>query len=197
MAKRKTSKKKQNKKPFKYLYYINLSIAIMLTILLSIFAYNLYVPNDTKNINTPKISKQENIKLTQKTNHERFEEKTKALEIEYIDNDIKKPETKITKQTVDFNFEKPKQTIKTPNKTINKQEEIITPIKIDTRPILAILIDDVTLSTQIKKIKDIGYPITMAFFPPTSIHKNSAKIAQAFTKYMIHLPLEAGTKRFE
>jgi polysaccharide deacetylase 2 family uncharacterized protein YibQ len=37
----------------------------------------------------------------------------------------------------------------------------------------------------------------MAFLPPTPRHKNSAKIAQQIDKYMIHLPLEAGSKRYE
>jgi len=200
MAKRKTSKKtKKNKKSPKYLFYINLSIAIFLTLLLSIIAYNLYIPDTTKeHIDTKKITKTKHT-IDEKTNHERFEEKTKALEIEYVNNDIEEVEVKITKpnHTFNFNDSKTKDTNKTTNKPKKIQEVKPKPVIKDTRPILAILIDDVTTSRQIKKIKNIGYPITMAFLPPTSTHKNSAKIAQPLVNYMIHLPLEAGTKRFE
>jgi len=199
MAKRKPSKKtKQNKKSPKYLFYINLSIAIFFTLLLSIFAYNLYLPDNTKNTSTKKIQEAKKNIIKQKTDHERFEEKTKALEIEYINTEIQEVQPKITKPNHTFNFKdpKPKPKITTPNK-IPKEENKPNPIIVDSRPVLAILIDDVTTSTQIKNIKNIGYPITMAFLPPTSIHKNSAKITKKLSTYMIHLPLEAGTKRFE
>ena len=202
MAKRKTTKKKLNKKSPKYLLYINIAISIIFAILLISFSYQLFINNDEKT--TQKITTIEKIQTITKTDHERFEEKTQALEIEYINEDIKKVEVKITKPNHTFNFtdKKPKNTIIKPNNDSNKTEvvpikTITKPIVKDTRPILAILIDDVTTSGQIKKIKNIGYPITMAFLPPTSTHKNSAKIAQAFDNYMIHLPLEAGSKRFE
>ncbi|HIP12190.1 MAG TPA: divergent polysaccharide deacetylase family protein [Arcobacter sp.] len=213
MAKRKTSKKKINKKSPKYLLYINILIATIFTILLITFSYQLFVNDDLKET-SKKINTIEKIPTIIKTDHERFEEKTQALEIEYIDEDIYETQAQITKPNHTFNFldtkpkninQKPKSEpiikpieIKVEDKKV-LQDEIITqpPILKDTRPLLAILIDDVTTSTQIRKIKDIGYPITMAFLPPTSTHKNSARIAQTFDNYMIHLPLEAGSKRFE
>nr|WP_252981669.1 divergent polysaccharide deacetylase family protein [Aliarcobacter butzleri] len=39
----------------------------------------------------------------------------------------------------------------------------------------------------------MGYPITMAFLPPTSTHKDSAKIAQNVPFHMIHFPLQASS----
>jgi len=192
--KKKTSKKQKNLSS-KYLFYINISIATMLTILLSIIAYNLYIPTSTKHKVENKISEHKKIQVSKQTIHERFEEKTKALEIEYVDNSINESKIKTTKPKVEFNLKK--EPIKIVDKQIENEKKPINIVKKDTRPILAILIDDVTLLRQIKKIKDISYPITMAFLPPTSIHKDSAKIAQKLTNIMIHLPLEAGTKKFE
>jgi len=65
------------------------------------------------------------------------------------------------------------------------------------KPKLIIIIDDVITTSQINKIKNIPYPVTMAFLPPTSRHKNSAKITHNLKNYMIHLPLEANNKKYE
>mgnify|MGYP000028141196 CR=1 FL=1 len=40
----------------------------------------------------------------------------------------------------------------------------------------------------------MGYKITMAFFPPTSGHPDSARIAQNLPFYMIHFPMQASPK---
>jgi polysaccharide deacetylase 2 family uncharacterized protein YibQ len=37
----------------------------------------------------------------------------------------------------------------------------------------------------------------MAFLPPTDRHKNSAKITKKLNQYMIHLPLQASTNRYD
>ncbi|MBL6970446.1 MAG: divergent polysaccharide deacetylase family protein [Campylobacterales bacterium] len=69
-------------------------------------------------------------------------------------------------------------------------------VKKKEKPKLAIIVDDVSFQIHVKRIQDIGYPITMAFLPPTSKHKNSAKIAKNIPFYMIHLPLEARSFKF-
>ncbi|MFY4844455.1 divergent polysaccharide deacetylase family protein [Aliarcobacter butzleri] len=61
------------------------------------------------------------------------------------------------------------------------------------KPKIAIIIDDVVSDSQKSKISNIGYPITMAFLPPTNTHKDSAKIAQNVPFYMIHFPLQASS----
>ena len=64
---------------------------------------------------------------------------------------------------------------------------------------LVIIIDDVVSKSQKQKILNIGYPITMAFLPPTKEKKESSKIAQDLAFYMVHFPLEASKnfKNFE
>ena len=96
-----------------------------------------------------------------------FEEYTKEFEKEYIHQDNKE-QMVVTKPV--------------------KKEE---PAFVDKRPKLAIVIDDVTIKSQVRKIQNIGYTVTMAFMPPTSHHRNSAKIAQDLPFYMIHFPMQA------
>ncbi len=149
-----------------------------------------------------------------------FEEKTKALEIEYINNVdnniyIEKPEEKKIVENK-FHYEEPDygkvdeveiQIEEEVEKTIKPlKQEKITPIikkeivekkKKEYKPLLAIIIDDVTTKSQIRKIKDIGYAVNMSFLPPTQGHKNSAKITKNLNNYMIHLPLQASSSRYE
>ena len=65
------------------------------------------------------------------------------------------------------------------------------------KPKLSIVIDDVTLKSQVKKIEEIGYRVNIAFMPPTRQHKNSAKIAQNLPFAIVHFPLQATITRFE
>ena len=201
MAKKKKSKqKKSNNKSI--LYYINIFIIVLCVILLAyITTQFLFTQKDDVN---QEINQIQNIQqIDTKTVHERFEEKTSALEIEYVDDETLDDTPVITKPKPTFKFD---DDVKPKSKIVKKPEpkiihEIIKPkpisIKKDTRPKLAIIIDDVTLQRQVNKITHLGYPVTMSFLPPTKIHKYSAKIAKPFDVYMIHLPMEAGSRRYE
>ncbi|WP_096019771.1 divergent polysaccharide deacetylase family protein [Campylobacter lanienae] len=59
------------------------------------------------------------------------------------------------------------------------------------RPKLAIIIDDISTFHQAKKIKSLNLNITPSIFPPSANYPNSARVANEFEFYMIHLPLEA------
>ena len=78
---------------------------------------------------------------------------------------------------------------------IHSKEVITSPI--NNKPKLAIIIDDVTLQSQINNIKKINHDITMAFMPPIKTHKNSAKIAQDLDFYIVHFPMQANSFKFE
>ncbi len=132
----------------------------------------------------PKESFKEKIKtkvanLLKKENT--FEEYTEEFEKEYID--LEKQEKFKKEQTEQIIVKKP----------IEKKPATF----IDKRPKLAIVIDDVTIKSQVNKIRNIGYNITMAFLPPTSGHRNSAKIAKGLPFYMIHFPMQATNFKHE
>ncbi len=58
-------------------------------------------------------------------------------------------------------------------------------------PLLAIIIDDVAFSSEVKKIKALPFKVTPSFFPPTKRHPNTPRYAKEFSFYMVHLPLQA------
>ncbi|WP_200762379.1 divergent polysaccharide deacetylase family protein [Nitrosophilus alvini] len=59
------------------------------------------------------------------------------------------------------------------------------------KPKLAIIIDDVAFSYQVKSLRSLNIPVNLSFFPPSSIHPNTPDLAKGLPFYMIHLPLEA------
>ncbi len=236
---KKTSTKKppiKNKKPkkskFKLFALSNILVAITAFAMLSV-GY-LYVQNEDKIKNETIEQNLKDEKLRQLAIEEQeikyqeakyFEEKTKALEIEYvsnIDNQVyidKKREEKKDKFEYKETFKKDKSKeiipryIEKIEKNIEKEKIVekkiikekpakVIVIKKEEKiksylPKLAIIIDDVTTSSQVKKIQNIGYAVNMSFLPPTKHHWNSAKITKNLDRYMIHLPLEASSHRYE
>jgi polysaccharide deacetylase 2 family uncharacterized protein YibQ len=72
----------------------------------------------------------------------------------------------------------------------NKTPPSIAPL-INTKPKLAIIIDDVTFPKQVKKILSIPLHITPSFLPPKPETLFSEELAKKCEFYMVHLPLEA------
>lgn len=68
-----------------------------------------------------------------------------------------------------------------------RESKIIMPSK----PKLAIIIDDVSVRSQVKAIKSLNMDVTMSFLPPSKARPNSAKLAAKEDFYMVHLPMEA------
>ena len=206
---RKTSKKKSNSKNTKkpILYFINRIILFFVILIITFFIYEIFIKDDIKEISN-EITKvdiaskhiQQQKKVSKDINKE-FEEKTEELSVEYIDNEVKnKPNHNIKKEKILTNisvFDINKKEIPDVQDKIISKKEIIKKAIINTKPMLAIMIDDVSNKRQVKKIQKISYPITMAFLPPATNHKYSASIAQNIKVHMIHLPLEASTRRFE
>lgn len=124
------------------------------------------------------------ILLTTNTKIDYFEEKTEDLHIEY-------PLAKPVEKIIVKKEEKPVSIEKVYEEIIKKPKAIKPP-----KPKIAIIIDDVSFKAHVTRIKDIGYPVTMAFLPPTPRHKDSAKLAQNLPFYMIHFPLEARSFKY-
>lgn len=122
-------------------------------------------------------------------------ERQKEIEKSKIEQKI---ETKQSKEIEDEIIEEKSQI----EKPITKQKKDLITKKdnykydLKTKPKLVIIIDDVVSKTQKDKILNIGYPITMAFLPPKSGHKESAIIAQNLPFHMIHFPMQA-SKNFK
>jgi len=59
------------------------------------------------------------------------------------------------------------------------------------KPKLAIILDDMSVRSQVEAVKRLHLPITMSFLPPSKARPNSAKLAALEPFYMVHLPMEA------
>jgi uncharacterized protein len=153
--------------------------------------------------------------------HEKFEEYTQEFEKEIIDKNesldlLNKENEKVLHKIEEIKEDKKKlETIINDNK--EKKEEVkeekkeiikkILPVddknivtKKDTykynknsKAKIIIVIDDVSTKAEKDKILGLGYNVTMSFLPPTSIHKDSAMIAQNLPFYMIHFPMQASS----
>jgi polysaccharide deacetylase 2 family uncharacterized protein YibQ len=64
------------------------------------------------------------------------------------------------------------------------------------KPKLAIVIDDVSRSSQLAAIKATGIKLTPSIFPPSELSMTSHHLARGLRHYMIHLPMESGNKQF-
>lgn len=144
--------------------------------------------------------------------YDKFEEYTQALEKDFLEKTLEDEQQineKIVKRIEELKEdkrkekqkeEKIKETKKENEKQTSKVDDKAIITKKDTyiynkkdKPKLVIIIDDVSTNAQKEKIQNIGYPITMAFLPPTPSHKESAKIAQNLKFYMIHFPMQASS----
>jgi polysaccharide deacetylase 2 family uncharacterized protein YibQ len=212
---KKTSKTKSNKN---LLTIVN-TIAVI--IILTILTIGCFYPTKDEESSNNKNNTTQNKQIEKLSKNITFEEKTKALEIEFAqeNNDVylvKPPKPKYTKFTYEEpmdhemdNIEHIINKIDIPQidkieeikkeKALKEQEEKIKQIDkiLTNKPKLIIIIDDVTTKWQINKIKQIGYKVNMAFLPPTKNHKRSASITKDLKNYMIHLPLQASSSRFE
>ncbi|NCB14017.1 MAG: divergent polysaccharide deacetylase family protein [Erysipelotrichia bacterium] len=126
-------------------------------------------------------------------------EKQKEIEKSKIEEKVeikqaKEPSKEIEDEIIEEKTKIEKPAIKEKKELITKKDSYKYDLK--TKPKLVIIIDDVVSKTQKDKILNIGYPITMAFLPPNSGHKESAIIAQNLPFHMIHFPMQA-SKNFK
>jgi polysaccharide deacetylase 2 family uncharacterized protein YibQ len=81
---------------------------------------------------------------------------------------------------------------KTPPKedvAVLKKEE--PKVELRAKPLMAIIVDDVSFAHDIRNIEALDIPVTMSFLPPSSRHPHSAELARDVSGYMVHLPLQA------
>lgn len=80
-------------------------------------------------------------------------------------------------------------TLKEPE--IKPTKPVVKKVKKEGLPKLAIIIDDVAFWHQAKGIKNTGLKITPSVMPKSTRHPDTPKIAESFSFYMLHMPMEA------
>ncbi|MGK0255426.1 MAG: polysaccharide deacetylase 2 family uncharacterized protein YibQ [Arcobacteraceae bacterium] len=117
-----------------------------------------------------------------------------------LSKEIKTTDVKIKEKKEVLHFEEPNlDEIDKENEKLTIESSVLIPEIINNthKPKLAIIIDDMTTQRQINSVLSLGYTVNMSFLPPTKGHKNSAKITNNLDKYMIHLPLQASSSKYE
>jgi len=64
------------------------------------------------------------------------------------------------------------------------------------KPKLVIIIDDISNARQLRQIKALHIPVTPSIFPPYARAMHSNTLARGLKHYMIHLPMESGSRQF-
>lgn len=180
MAKRKRSKTANSSK---ILTYIAWGLAIVAMILSSLVAgyYFGYENAQEEMAKQTKVEKQKRLALIKK-----LEKSTKEKEKISVNKRLQEVLKKETKHYVSASHEFDDTSLAKPPK-MAKRKVKLSPSK----PMLAIIIDDVGTSSQVKAIKSLNMPLTMSFLPPSKARPHSAKLASKEKIYMVHLPLEA------
>jgi len=176
MAKRKKSKSKKSSNILKHTVWILAFIAVIL----SSFIAGYYIgKNKAEQELTKKyeLKDQKRLAMLKKVKEEQKENVSSRLKQEII------IENKRNLKNIGASHEYEGSTLP----QLPKREDVINV----TKPKLAIIIDDVSIKSQVKAIKDLNLPITMSFLPPSKFSPNSSKLAAKENFYMVHLPMEA------
>lgn len=187
MAKRKKSTVTNSSKILTYIAWTLAVIALLLSSLTGGY-YLGYADAKEDILKKEKLQNQKRVAMLK-----RVEEATKHTNVNERLMKVLKKEERVPKHAVltnqldegashefdDSSLEKP------PSKATRKA------IRISTRPKLAIIMDDMSLKSQVDAVNALGLSLTMSFLPPRAARPNSAKLASKENFYMVHLPMEA------
>jgi len=179
MAKRKKKNTNTNNKILTIIAWLLTIIAIIISALITGYYFG-YEEAKNEIINKEKVAKAKRLNVLK--------------ELESITN--VKPKENVNTRLKDILKNQPKNTTsatheyedvsKLPPRNIDRKI-----IRVSTKPQLVIIIDDVSVKSQVNAIKALKLPITMSFLPPSPLRPNSAKLASKENFYMVHLPMEA------
>jgi len=180
MAKQKKRNTKNSSS--KLLAYIAWALAIIALVLSSIVAGYYMGYDDAKNevVKEKKQERQKSLAVLTKLENS-VKEKPKS-----VNKRLKEVLKKDVKQYVSASHELDGGSLAKVPKMVKRQVKLSP-----NRPRLAIIIDDVGTSSQVKAIKSLHIPLTMSFLPPSKARPNTAKLAKHEKTYMVHLPMEA------
>jgi polysaccharide deacetylase 2 family uncharacterized protein YibQ len=181
-------KRKSSKKGASKLTYIAIVLGFLAAVIVSLVAGYYMGYSDAEY----KVSKME-----------RQKEKKRLAILQKLEetssSNCDKSVTKRLKEVLEKDIKEPRKKKKTTIITASHEIDVATlpkAIKRDVtkvfgKPKLAIIIDDVSVISQVRAIKSLDLPITMSFLPPSKNRPNSPSLAAKESFYMVHLPMEA------
>jgi len=159
---------------------IVVGVVFIFVVISSFVAGYLLAKNSTKN------------EITQ--NNIQKEEALKKLQ-QIVEENIDKNKTAISSESVDFvdSDEAIKKEVKT---EIKKESNVSKIVKVNNKPKLVIIMDDMAFKHEVDDLKKLHMKITPSFFPPTINHPHTAEYAKEFKHYMVHFPMQATNPYF-
>ncbi len=200
VKKRTTAKKKPvkkrvaGKKTKKSNFKKNIFIVFAVFFMISLVAFGYFLgQQDRGNSKTPIV---QTYKSHDTDNKKKLLDDLSKIKTQKPQEKKETPVSKIEKQTVvkPLSAKKMKEEKKKPQ-TVKKQKNIsLAPL--GGKPKLVIIIDDVSTSAQLKRIKALDIKVTPSIFPPSELSMKSHRLAKGLDHYMIHLPMSSGSKQF-
>ncbi len=190
MARKKRKKKSSSKnKTNKLLWVILSALSVIALALGSLIAWYYFdLGEDDEQVVEKKSTQQKELNKTKpiKIITKEVTKVEKPLPIPEITTKLKEVLKSQEKYDVSASHEYSDNKLKKPPAMANRDIKLSP-----SKPQLAIIIDDVSVKSQVQEIKDVGLPLTMSFLPPSPNRSNSAKLASKEKFYMVHLPMEA------
>jgi len=189
-AKKRVARKKSKKSYFKK----NIFIVFAVFFMISLVAFGYFLGQQDKRNSQTSIAK------THKSHDTESEKKLlddlSKIKTEKPQEKKETPVSKIEKQTVvkPSSAKKVKKEKKKTQAVIKQKNISLVPL--GGKPKLVIIIDDVSTSAQMKRIKALHIKVTPSIFPPSELSMKSHRLAKDLDHYMIHLPMESGSKQF-
>ncbi|WP_245609189.1 divergent polysaccharide deacetylase family protein [Sulfurovum lithotrophicum] len=172
-TKKRTVRKKKKKSSFKK----GLVFLLVLFVMVSLVAFGYYLGQQDK------VSS--GAKSTQKVSHKKAEHHKK---ISRVFSNIK------TKKPVKAKTDAPVK--KEQLSAVSESKEKVALACRAKKPKLVIIIDDVSKQRQLNRIRALKIPVTPSIFPPSHLSMSSHTLARGLKHYMIHLPMESGSRQF-
>jgi polysaccharide deacetylase 2 family uncharacterized protein YibQ len=198
-ATKKTTSKRTKRKPTKKSNLKrNIWVVSIFVLMVSILAYGYYLGKKSENetLQFSEIFEGESGYTTKQLLEELAkakQKKTSTLKKIHKKQPKKQVKPKVTKMV------KKVKTSVTPSQNIKKIKLLpqkIALIAHTKKPKLAIVIDDVSHRRQLNAIQNIGMKLTPSIFPPSELSMSSNHLADNLKHYMIHLPMESGSRQF-
>jgi len=176
-------KKRRSKKPKHSNFKKSILIVLGVFVMISMVAFGYFLGKQDRISPTTSVAK---VKKSEKKKHLQKPSK----------HESKKPEHSVSDIENNLSEKKPAVTIKKEEKPVAKHNQKVYLKPLSGKAKLIIIIDDVSNRRQLKSIQALHMKITPSIFPPSERSMKSHLLAKGLKHYMIHLPMESGSKQF-
>jgi len=192
---RKKSAPKRTKKKSGFQKDIFIVFGVLLLISLVAFGYFLGKSDSSETVHAKNIP----TKKTQTTPSYSTKELLEDIKAKKPDEPIQKAEKIVYKKVPDpkeTTLSKPPMQERGVKKQDSSKKQDVALAYRGKKPKLVIIIDDVHTLKQVKAINKLGMKVTPSIFPPYKLAKKSHLLSKQLNHYMVHLPMESGSKQF-